>query len=54
MVSSDLWTDIVSRLKEIFMMISEKAFPGLTFMTVAKDFQSEESAHFHDFFIRIV
>ena len=34
MVSSDLWTDIDSRLGEIFMMIPEKAFPGLTVMTV--------------------
>ena len=30
MVSSDLWTDIDSRLGEIFMMIPEKAFAGLS------------------------
>ena len=34
MVSSDLWTDIDSRLGEIFMMIPEKAFAGLSVMTV--------------------
>ena len=33
-VSSDLWTDIDSRLGEIFM-IPEKAFAGLSLMTVA-------------------
>ena len=33
MVSSDLWTDIESRLGEIFMMIPEKA--GLSVITVA-------------------
>ena len=35
MVSSDLWTDIDSRLEEIFMMIPEKAFGGLSAVTVA-------------------
>ena len=35
MVSSGLWTDIDSRLGEIFMMIPEKAFVGLSVMTVA-------------------
>ena len=35
MVSSDLWTDIDSRLREIFMIISEEAFAGLSVMTVA-------------------
>ena len=35
MVSSDLWTDIDSRLGELFMMIPEKAFAGLSVMTVA-------------------
>ena len=34
MVSSDLWTDINSRLGEIFMMIPENAFAGLSDMTV--------------------
>ena len=38
MVSSDLWTDIDSRLGEIFMIIPEKAFPGLSAMTVANMF----------------
>ena len=33
-VSSDLWVDINSRLQEIFMMIVEKAFAGLSVMTV--------------------
>ena len=37
MVSSDLWIDINSRLKEIFMMIPERAFAALSFMT-AGDF----------------
>ena len=32
---SDLWTYIDSRLGEIFMMIPEKAFTGLSVMTVA-------------------
>ena len=35
MVSSDLWTDIDSRLGEIFMTICEKAFAGLSVTTVA-------------------
>ena len=35
MVSSDLWTDIDSRLGEIFMMIPGKAFAGLSIMTAA-------------------
>ena len=35
MVSSDLWTDIHSRLREIFMMIPKKAFAGLSVMTAA-------------------
>ena len=34
-VSSDLWTDIDSRLGEIFMAIRQKAFAGLSVMTVA-------------------
>ena len=34
MVSSDLWVDINSRLQEIFMVIIEKAFAGLSVMTV--------------------
>ena len=39
MVSSDLWTDIDSRLGEIFMMIPEKTFAALSVMTVADLFQ---------------
>ena len=35
MVSSDLWTDIDSRLGEIFMMIPEIVFAGFSVMTVA-------------------
>ena len=35
MVSSDLWTDTDSRLGEIFMMFPEKAFAGLSLLTVA-------------------
>ena len=34
-VSSDLWTDIDSSLREIFMMIPEKAFAGLSVFNVA-------------------
>ena len=34
MVSSDLWTDIDSRLGEIFMLIHEKALDGLSVMAV--------------------
>ena len=35
MVSSDLWTDIESRLRGIFMMIPEKVFSGILAMTIA-------------------
>ena len=35
MVSNDIWTDFDSRLGEIFMMIPEKAFAGLSAMIVA-------------------
>ena len=35
MVSNDLWTDIDSRLGEIFMIIPEKTFAGLSVMTLA-------------------
>ena len=35
MVSSDLLTDIDSRSGEIYMMIPEKAFAGLSVMTIA-------------------
>ena len=34
MISSDLWTDVDSRLAEIFMLIPEKAFAGVLVMTV--------------------
>ena len=57
MVSSDLWTDVDSRLGEIFMMICEKAFSGLSVMTVQtclNYLQSEENLYFQDFMIRIV
>ena len=36
MVSSDLWTDIDSRLREIFMAIPGKTFPGLSVMALAE------------------
>ena len=35
MVSTDLWTDINSRLGETFMTFPEKAFAGLSVMAVA-------------------
>ena len=35
LVSSDLWTDIDSRLGETFMMIPKKAFAVLSVMTEA-------------------
>ena len=35
MVSSDLWTDIDSMLEKIYRIIPEKAFGGLSVMTVA-------------------
>ena len=35
MVSHDLWTDIDSRLGEIFVIIPKKALAGLAFMVVA-------------------
>lgn len=35
MVPSDLWGDNDSRLGEIFSMITENAFPSLSFVTVA-------------------
>ena len=34
MVLSNLWTNIDSRLGEIFIVIPEIAFPGLSVMTV--------------------
>ena len=34
MISNDLWTNIDSRFGEIFMMIPEKTFAGLSVMTV--------------------
>ena len=40
LVSSDLWTDIDSRLREILMVIPEKASDDLSVMTVA-DFLHE-------------
>ena len=50
-VSSDLWTDIDSRLEETFM-IPEKSFAGLSVMTVAdllNYLQSEEKFIFSQF-----
>ena len=35
MVSSDLWTDIYSRLNEVFMIIPENLFGGISVLTVA-------------------
>ena len=35
MVSNDLWTDIDSILEEVFRITPEKAFDGLSVMTVA-------------------
>ena len=35
MISSDLWTDIDTKLGEIFMMIPGKVFDGLSVMNVA-------------------
>ena len=43
MVSSNLWIDINSRLKEIFVMIPEKAFCGLSVTTVATFFSFLQS-----------
>ena len=34
-ISSNLWTDIDSRLEEIFVMIPENEFAGLSVTTVA-------------------
>ena len=34
MLSRDLWTDINSRLGEIFLMIPEKSFAGPSVMTI--------------------
>ena len=34
MISSDSWTDVDSRLVEIFMTIPEETFTGLLVMTV--------------------
>ena len=39
MVSSELWTDIETRLGEIFMTIRKEAFAGLSVMIVADLFQ---------------
>ena len=36
LVSSDLWTEVDSRLREIFMMLPEKDFAGLSIMIVAQ------------------
>ena len=39
MISSDLWTDFDSRLGEIFIIIPETLFPGLSVMAVGKFLQ---------------
>ena len=57
MVSSDFWTDINSKMGEIFMMIPEKAFAGLSVVTIADLLYLSpvrENSYFHYFFIRIV
>ena len=57
MVSSDLWTNIASMLGEILIMIPEKAFAGLSVMTVvdcSRLPQSEENLHSRNFLIKIV
>ena len=43
MVSSNLWIDINSRLKEIFVMIPEKAFRDLSVTTLATFFSFLQS-----------
>ena len=50
-VSSNLWTNTDWRLGEIFRMIPEKAFAGLSIMTVA---DLEENFYFHEFLIRLI
>ena len=58
MVSSGLWRDIDSRLGEIFMMFPEKAFAGLSLLTVADLLQLPpvrgKLRYFLNFLIRIV
>ena len=57
MVSSDLWNDINSRLEEIFMMVPEKAFTGLSVMTLGHFLQLPPvivKFTFFQFLIRIV
>ena len=39
MISSDLWTDFDSRLGEIFIIIPETLFAGLSVMAVGKFLQ---------------
>ena len=57
-VSSNLWTDTDSRLGEIFMMFPEKAFAGLSLLTVADLLQLPpvrgKLTYFLNFLIRIV
>ena len=48
MVSSDLWVDINSRLKEIFM-ITEKPFVGLSVITVGNFLQLPPKSYFFTF-----
>ena len=52
MVSSDFWTDINSKMGEIFMMIPEKAFAGLSVVTIADLLYLppvRENSYFHYF-----
>ena len=53
MVPSDLWTDIDSRLGDIFMMIPEIPFAGLSVMN-ASDLLQLPPSYFLNFLIRIV
>ena len=39
MVRSDLWTDINTRIREVFFMIPKKTFASLLVMTVAEFLQ---------------
>ena len=50
-VSYNLWTNIDWRLGEIFRMIPEKAFAGLSIMIVA---DLGENFYFHEFLIRLI
>ena len=53
MVSSDLWTDLNSKLGEVFMMIPKKNFL-VFYLTFFNSLYLEKNLHFHNFLIRIV